>query len=432
LLELDFGLVERLVRDGSYIETLIDGELYQKDRATLTAGVQALLLTNGGDLPAVRGSSATSPRDSGAVVEQLARILRDRRAKIERILSDEAGQMEAEHGDKHSALKLNLLEVTTHAPLAEKFHPRTEKFQYLWWKELFYFVPVVLVLCSALLYSMARWGRNYAEILLLVVGTVVIWFGGACFVRHFEWNVNEHFSSLPRALVFFPFYLLPFFNYVPLTQDGQSAVRITALVSFLLFGGFATPLAKKLLQYVWRVLTKWLLRSPRIPRDLKNHIVIVNRSPRTDDVIKKLRASEAGKRRKIVLVARKEEDVLASADPNLFTVVGDPAAVACLKSAQVAQADVVTILPAWPSPNDPKRKWLRGAHADNKTNSAIAAIHKHCEEENLNSTLLVVAEFWEEKNIEQGESAPIAVGSKGGKIQVRRLRRGWFDEEWLP
>jgi hypothetical protein len=55
---------------------------------------------------------------------------------------------------------------------------------------------------------------------------------------------------------------------------------------------------------------------------------------------------------------------------------------------------------------------------------AIQAIRDLCEEENLKGTLQVRAEFWEEKYLEEGECAPIAVGSSGGKIQVRRLRRG--------
>src|SRR5262249_40598746 len=46
IFNLDVDLVERLVKDGSYIEQLIPKHTYRRDKGTLTVGVRALLLTS--------------------------------------------------------------------------------------------------------------------------------------------------------------------------------------------------------------------------------------------------------------------------------------------------------------------------------------------------------------------------------------------------
>ncbi len=72
LLGLDYDLVDRLVRDGSYIEKLIGPDKYCQDQGTLTVGVEALLLTG--------------KADNDADVSKLFSIINDNRKTIEKKL----------------------------------------------------------------------------------------------------------------------------------------------------------------------------------------------------------------------------------------------------------------------------------------------------------------------------------------------------------
>src|SRR5216684_753719 len=105
LLPLDFELVERLVRDGSYSELLILKNDYEnQDQSTLTVGVQALLLA---------GKNA-----QGSGVKTLARILRSRPRDVENALAEIVNEEHSGHDHPTGNLpKLSLLNIPVSATL---------------------------------------------------------------------------------------------------------------------------------------------------------------------------------------------------------------------------------------------------------------------------------------------------------------------------
>jgi len=134
---------------------------------------------------------------------------------------------------------------------------------------------------------------------------------------------------------------------------------------------------------------------------LENHIVIVNRSPRADDVIRQLHARQIRNKRPIVLVTHAA--VSFSSEPefdSVLTVVGDIADRAVLDQAQISRAHSLAILSAWPppDPND-RRKFLRGDPADSRTILAIQAVREFFAADKASIHVPITDELKSRKNL---------------------------------
>lgn len=391
LFELDYGFVDRLVKDGSYIETLISSKWYDQDRASLTVGVQALLLTS---------------RDDGdAAVTKLARILRSNRADIEQRIKVMVREEQIKHSEKATGIpsELSLLGVPTRERLYAFAHPGAKTYLYDSWRDSWKrFLPIIGCLVLGLVaffywkrVEVGEWLVRLPGLALALGGTLVIWFVGACVLNHFEGRVNEHFSALSRSLEFTFLYLTPLSGYEPLTRDGQSAIKITSWASLLLFGGFVTPLIRQGVRALSPRLASWMLGRRPLPKDLNNHILMLNRSARAEDIIKELRARDRDSECQIVVVAERAADLPPTKEyRHVYFLVGDPTDKDCLKDARAVQARSVTILSAWrpPDPQD-RRRWLRGDQADSKTIHAIRLIQGLCAEQNPGRTVPITAEI---------------------------------------
>ena len=361
LLSLGYPLVRRLVQDGSYVEKLIGSNDYCEEEPTLTVGVQALLLGRGGS-------------ENLKSIEQLATIVRSQRADIEAKLFMKPPS------------NLSLLGMPVRPRLLAYAPSRTWPYMYSTWQGVW--APFFLTCAASLLvlvWSVFRWrtylGRLISENNLLipaVAGLLILWFGSAFLLNQFEGEVNERLSSFPRALRYGLLYISPGESLPTLTENGQTIQRIGQwIVGVVLLGGvFAPFVTRKLLPQGLSRLALRMMRRGAVREKLNGHVVLINHSPRTNDLIKQLHASRIRKRLPIVVIAH--ADVSLAPEPefnDVFTVIGDITEKAVWEKAQIERAHSVAILSAWPppDPND-RRKFLRGDPADSKTILAIQAL----------------------------------------------------------
>jgi len=237
LLPLNHDLAERLVSDGSYIETLIPKHAYQQAESTLTVGVQALMLA---------GKNANPDQ-----VEKLAKILRFKHAEIEDALSQTIGHEHAGHHHGAENLPtLSLLDVPN--PVLRNFvHPRASNYVYHWWRKSWkpeLIILAILFLCAGLVYrarnGLGRIMQRQPNLFFAVARTFLIWFIAACVLYHFG-GVDEHFNSFPRSLISTFLYLTSCPGYALLNQDADSFAQLMKWISAALLGGFALPLLKQ-------------------------------------------------------------------------------------------------------------------------------------------------------------------------------------------
>jgi len=252
LLGLDHELVERLVHDGSYGETLIHADTYRQPDSTLTVGVQALLLAG--------------PRASGKDVDTLAYIIRFKHREIDQALEAIVNEGQGRHGPRPgSLLRLSLLNVPM-AALSGFVHPSAKPYIYDWWRDswlptLPWALLIAVVVLALLYWKRAALGHameRQPNLIFAVSGTLVIWLVTACMFYHYEWAVNEHFNSFLRSLASTFLYLTQLSEYSLLTQDAQSFAQRAEWVNVVLLGGFASPLLKQGLDTLLQRTASWL------------------------------------------------------------------------------------------------------------------------------------------------------------------------------
>lgn len=279
LLPLDHELAERLVRDGSYHETLILKQDYGQSESTLAVGVQSLLLA---------GKNA-SPDD----VEKLARIIRHEHQDIDDALE---AIIQAEHPEHvHIAgnlPNLSLLNVPI-SSLSRHVHPRAQKYVYHWFRDSWVpELPAILVtgviLLALLFWKRAALGQameRQPNLTFAIAGTILIWLIGACVFYHYEWAVNDHYNSFFRSLASTFLYLTSLSGYSLLTEDAQSFAQSAKWVSVVVLGGFASPLLKQgldaLLKNVARRLQGEQAPAKKVPG---LHVMTVGSLPALEEV----------------------------------------------------------------------------------------------------------------------------------------------------
>jgi len=350
-----------LVQDGSYVEKLIGSNDYCEEEPTLTVGVQALLLGRGGP-------------ENLKTIEQLATIVRSQRRDIEARLAMEPPS------------NLSLLGMPVRPRLLAYAPSPNTPYVYNTWRNVW--VPFLLTCVATLLALLwivslrrAYLGRLIFENNLLipaVVGLVVLWVGSAFLLNQFEGDVNERLSSFPRALRYGLLYITPGPSLPTLTENGQTTQRIGQwIVGVVFLGGvFAPFVTRKLLPQGLSHLALRMMRRGAVREKLKGHVVLINHSQHTDDLIRQLHAPRIRKRLPIVVVTHADVSFASGPEFNdVFTVIGDITQKTVWEEAQIEQAHSVAILSAWPppDPND-RRKTLRGDPADSRTILAIQAL----------------------------------------------------------
>ncbi len=312
LLPLDFGLVNRLTSDGSYVEILIRHKDYGQDfgnpRGTLTVGVQALLVANK-EFPDVTRELVgylSSAKNRQVVQAHVADLLETQKKEGHRIeldklkknprefrrellvwsslnpsqeklkkkisetieqaiKSDTSVQLDPDetdlvwgywktHEDQDPPIKF--MGLTT--PAAFKVYLQEdaqEAFQNRWWES---WILDVLVLGVVFLALFALFYRNRKRVgpkllkspgaTFAVIGIVLAWIAGAALMVHLEGDVNEDFSLFHTALLKIPSYFMPIRGDTALTPNGQLTLRILWWVVVALGAGSLIPFVQSRLK----------------------------------------------------------------------------------------------------------------------------------------------------------------------------------------
>jgi len=263
LFSLDIDLVERLIADGSYIEQLIPPDAYCQQRATLTVGVRALLLTN---------------RDaSDLVVRRLAIVLNVNQQDIETNLRRQVEIEQKSHRDPVTGVpsRLSLLRVSTPDSLHVRYHDTVQygKIYFQPWMEfLRNGLPQFAVGLSLLLFVLYRWRKllgpwvvNSGEWAAGATILLILWMIVAWRLNLYEGKINEDYSSLSTAMRSTLENALGF-NHGPVTQSGQNWFSWCRWIAFAIFGTMLLPSIKqKWVPKLWGKLKAWLLSFDHRP-----------------------------------------------------------------------------------------------------------------------------------------------------------------------
>jgi TRAP-type uncharacterized transport system substrate-binding protein len=255
LMEIDWQMVEKLVQDGSYVETSLQPSEYSAlEHGVYTVGVQTLLLTSLKD------------DDSGvAKVRLISQLLHDEQDSIEKELGkserDAQRRQAGANTDRLAAVPnvLTLLDSPVNRKLLKRAHqaalpylrktgiPRQSLI------ELSILLSIAIAACSVALFM--EWGRRFAFYnparVLLVVGSFMVWAAGAVWLRAVEGNVNQNFSCFNEAGLALGMNVIHHFG-LPLeapqatTHGGQFALEILSWLGVVLVGAFCIPFAKRM------------------------------------------------------------------------------------------------------------------------------------------------------------------------------------------
>jgi len=281
LFSLDLNLVDRLVRDGSYIEQLIPSDAYCQENTALTVGVRALLLTN---RPA-----------SDRLVHQLAAAILANQYAIERNLREQMEVEQKNHGDAITGVpsRLALLRVPSPETLLVRYHPTIKNngdYFHPWMNFLKRTAPAIAAGLLILFLVLYRWRRvlgpwvvRHGEWPAGLAGLGILWVSIALVVKHYEGNVNEDFSSVSAAMITTLKCVLRLADG-PVTRDSLYWWSLSKYAAGAIFVGALVPMFRQsVLPRVSAALKNWLLglgqqqAAPPAPQAVEK-----NAAPATD------------------------------------------------------------------------------------------------------------------------------------------------------
>ncbi len=177
---------------------------------------------------------------------------------------------------------------------------------------------------------------------LYVIGTLAMYF---C-----ERYQNRSFESVPESFWSITVYLFSGFeDRYPVTWAGRAISVLIFVLSVFFFGAVAGRFAAAFLKR----------EEIKMPKDLKDHIVICNWNERGKRVISELRHPEGKPNADIVIIDNKTLDERALLRipkfDNIYCINDDPIRHGTLKKAVVSQADTIIVLADSQSP-DPDAK----------------------------------------------------------------------------
>jgi len=274
LMGVDWPMVEKLVEDGSYVETSLQpSEYHALDRGVYTVGVQTLLLTRLGD----------SPVDQKKVA-MVAQLLHDEEDQIE----DALGITQKEVADKngtgsaeHLAVAPNvmtLLGSPVNPRLAQYIHSAADPYlvkrgiRHRALIEISILMVMVLIICGLAL--LMEWGRHFAVYYpadaLLVTACFLVWAIGAVWLQAVEGDISQEFScfheaGLSLALSVIHHFGLPMDVPQATTRSGQFTLEVFSWLGVLLVGAFCIPFGKR----IWKQGITPRLEKMRAPDVLR-------------------------------------------------------------------------------------------------------------------------------------------------------------------
>lgn len=350
------GLANRLMRAFPYfVYTEIPANTYiTQDEAINTVGVRAILVARRGfeDSKIYRGNV---PPD---FIRAVTRLI----FEAEDTIRQQHGVEGADLSGYHFPLDKGLHGILDHKmrPIIP-IHPQAQAYfreKGLLRKSLSDYLPTILwtvglivVLIYVLRYRSAirRVTQKHIHVRLAIVfvGLYVI---GALGMFFFERYNNRSFESIPEAFWSITVYLFSGFeDRYPVTWPGRVLSVLIFILSVFFFGAVAGRFAAAFLKR----------EEVKMPKDVKDHIVICNWNERGRRVVAELRHPEGKPDADIVIIDNKllDEKALRRMPEfnKVYCIYEDPIRHGTLKSAKVSVADTVIILADNQSP-DPDAK----------------------------------------------------------------------------
>jgi TRAP-type uncharacterized transport system substrate-binding protein len=272
LMSIDWPMVEKLVEDGSYVETSLQPSEYRAlDHGVYTVGVQTLMLTR-------LGASATDQKK----VAMIAQLLHDEEERIESELGIAEKKIAADNGSGASsqlAVAPNILTLLG-SPVNQRLWPYIHQAAdpYLVKSGIRHQALVEVLILLGLLVIVSgtalvmEWGRHFAAYyparVLLVTACVLVWAIGAVWLQAVEGDISQDYScfheaGISLALSVIHHFGLPVDAPPATTRSGQFALEVFSWLGVLLVGGFCIPFVK----WIWQQgiqprLVEW--RAPKV------------------------------------------------------------------------------------------------------------------------------------------------------------------------
>jgi TRAP-type uncharacterized transport system substrate-binding protein len=242
LLGLDLPLLEKLVNDGSYVETSLQSSAYPGlTKGVYAVGVQTFLLT-----------ALSKKAEGGQKVELMARILREEQPAIEQNLREEVLQ---EKSSPAEPFALTLLGSPISSQVVEFVHSSAGSFLvkpgYPRRGEVLHMCEVLAAILTlgAVVLVMERRRRlapRTTSCILFSLACMLVWAVGALWLQSVEGDITQDFvdltsagASLGRTVLLH--FGLPLKPAVPTTRNGQLIMDIFSWLGTLLLGGHFLP-----------------------------------------------------------------------------------------------------------------------------------------------------------------------------------------------
>jgi TRAP transporter TAXI family solute receptor len=374
LLPLDSRVIERLVKDESFVHADVPKSAYPNDQEEVpTVAVEALLVTR--------------QKSAGAWwYLALQNILKEQRKGIESAAS----------------VELSLLPD----------NPLPHRLTFL-----------TLLLGSAWLGVMAYKKRsrlrNVMEgreaLVLNVMVFVFLWVACSAGLYWSEHKFNENFESFLQSVWSMMIYVaggLEAKDRSPMTPSGEVFGVLSVVFGVATIAWFTAEFANHLVRREIDKVRKLLGRKIEMPRDIQDHIVLVNWNQHAQEIIRQFRLQKPDDRRPIVVLSEVENRLH---DPRGFEGVtfltGVPAEIEFLRTARVEHARSVTIVSAWQSADPNDRRTMDADLADSKTMLTVLAIRNLCAEHK--HSVPITAEIRSRRNVSATERA-----GHGGPIEI--------------
>lgn len=194
--------------------------------------------------------------------------------------------------------------------------------------------------------SILKYIIKYLEkhaLLRIILAITALWlFGGIGM-----WMVEKDshaFEDLPRALWNLMIYLTSGFEGELPTTTGGKVIGVTVVIlGVALVGLFTATIASMFVENILR--REKGMESVK----LKNHIVICGWNKKTEDIIRELHSSVIGKRKKPIVVIKRENEtvVIDDTDPvfdDVYFVSGDPSNERALHRANIVDANTAIVI----------------------------------------------------------------------------------------
>ena len=356
LIPINEGLANRLMRAFPYfVYTEIPAHTYSgQEEAVKTVGVRAILVA--------RKDFEHSKAHGGDVPPDFIRTITELIFEKEDVVREKHGVEGADLSRYHLSADEGLYGILDHKmrPIIP-IHPQARAYfseKGLLKKNLTDYLPAILwggaclvVLGYAVKYRSAirRVAQKHIHVRLAIIFACLYVIGTLAMFFCERYN-NQSFESVPESFWSITVYLFSGFeDRYPVTWPGRAISVLIFILSVFFFGAVAGRFAAAFLKR----------EEVKMPKDVKDHIVICNWNERGKRVIAELRHPEGKPEADIVIVDNKllDEKELARmpAFNKVYCIHEDPIRHGTLKNAKVSLADTVIVLADTQSP-DPDAK----------------------------------------------------------------------------